>query len=369
MFSTKRLQQYFCEMVSIDSPSFNERKLADYILRKLNVLGLEVKEDDAGEKIGGNAGNIIGYLPGRGKDGPRIFLAAHMDRVEPGVGITPVMKDGIYYSQGDTILAADDVSGIAAILESLTVLREKELDHCPLKVIFTVAEEVGLLGAKALDPAELDVDYGYAYDCTGEVGDMVVEAPTQNEIKIFLRGKASHAGVSPEEGINAIKVAAEAIAALDLGRIDEETTANIGIIKGGQATNIVPDEVILEGEVRSRSKKRLDEYSAHMEEVFTEKAHEFGAQVEFKCANAYPLYRLDSDAPVVRRGIAAVEAIGKEYRLLPTGGGSDANVFNGKGVPTVNLATGMEKVHSTEEYIPLAQMEDLVALTLKLVTL
>lgn len=368
MFSKERLEQYFREMVMIDSSSLEERELADYLLQKLTELGLEVKEDDAGKKNDGQAGNVIGYLPGRGLEGPKILLSAHMDRVEPGKGIKPVLKDGVFYSEGDTILAADDLSGVAAILEALTVLKESKVNHCPLKIVFTIAEEIGLLGAKSLDLAELDVDFGYAYDCTGKVGDAIIEAPTQNEISILVKGKASHAGVSPEEGVNAIKVAAEAIANLKLGRIDDETTANIGIIKGGQATNIVPDRVLLEGEVRSRSNEKLEKVTQEMEKAFKNAAEKYKAQLEFKSENAYPLYVLSEDEPVVKRCQEAIEKIGRPCRLMPTGGGSDANVFNGKGVPMVNLATGMEKVHSTDEYLPMVELEALVELTLELIT-
>jgi len=345
-------------MVKIDSPSGGERQLADYVRDHLEELGLEVEEDDAGEKTGGNAGNILAFLPGT-KKGPTILFTAHLDRVEPGKNIEPVQDDGKFRSRGETILAADDISGIAPILEALYCIREQGLDHYPVQLVFTVSEEVGLLGAKNLQQESLKADLGYAFDSNGPVGNIIIKGPTHNSIEIKIRGKASHAGISPEEGINAIKVAAKALAGCKLGRIDEETTANIGTIKGGKARNIVPDEVDLSGEIRSHSSQKLKQETEAMQQVFQEAADEYGAELEFKSENLYPAFEFSAEEEIVKRCSLALEKTGKNPSLQASGGGSDANIFNGKGIPTLNLATGMEKAHSTDEYIAFSELIDL----------
>ncbi len=366
MLDEERLKRLFTEMVQIDSPSRDERALADYLLEKLRGMGIECFEDNAADKTGGNTGNIIAEIPGRGSKKPRIMLSAHLDRVEPGRGIEPVFKDGTFYSAGDTILAADDISGIAAILETIKILQSRDL-HCPILLVFTVCEEIGLLGAKAFCPDNLKADFGYTLDCNGPVGDIVVEASTHNKLNVKITGKSSHAGVNPEEGIDAIKVASRAISEIKLGRIDQDTTANIGVIKGGQAMNIVPGEVEMEGEVRSKTEKRLTEYTAEMEEKFEKIASAYKAELEFKAETLYPPFKFSQDDPVVHRCVEAVERLNLPYKLISSGGGSDANIFNGSGIPTLNLATGMEKAHSKEEYQPFAELKKLVNLLLEIV--
>ncbi len=359
MIDKKRLEQFFVEMVKIYSPSGGERKLADYVKNHLQKLGLEVKEDNTGEKTGGNAGNIIAYLPGKNKDGPTILFTAHLDRVEPGENIEPVQEDGIFRSKGETILAADDISGIAPIFEALYTIKDQGLDHYPVQLVFTVSEEVGLLGAKNLEEGTLKADFGYAFDSNGPVGNIIIKGPTHNSIKVKIKGKASHAGVSPEEGINAIKVASVALAEIEQGRIDSETTSNIGTIKGGKARNVVPDEVEMAGEVRSHDPEKLSGETEKMENIFRKAAEKYGAKLEFEAENLYPSFEFSAEEEVVKRCKKALEKLGKEANLLASGGGSDANIFNGKGVPTLNLATGMEKAHSTDEYIPFSDLVDL----------
>lgn len=358
MVNEDRLENLFVEMVKIDSPSGGERQLADYVRDHLEELGLEVEEDDAGEKTGGNAGNILAFLPGT-KKGPTILFTAHLDRVEPGKNIEPVQEDGIFRSRGETILAADDISGIAPVLEALYCIREQGLAHYPVQLVFTVSEEVGLLGAKNLQQESLKADLGYAFDSNGPVGNIIIKGPTHNSIEIKILGKASHAGVSPEEGINAIKVAAKALAGTKMGRIDEETTANIGTINGGKARNVVPDEVDLSGEIRSHNPEKLKQETETMQQVFQEAADEYGAELEFKFENLYPAFEFSAEEEIVKRCFLALERTGKNPSLQASGGGSDANIFNGKGIPTLNLATGMEKAHSTDEYIAFSELIDL----------
>ncbi len=368
MVDEKRLERLFVDMVKIYSPSGRERQLADHVRDHLSKLGLEVTEDNAGEKTGGNTGNILAYLPGKNKDGPTIMFTAHLDRVEPGENIEPVKENGVFRSKGDTILAADDISGIAPILEALYTIKEENLDHYPVQLVFTVSEEVGLLGAKNLEEGVLKADFGYAFDSNGPVGNVIIKGPTHNSIKIKVKGKASHAGISPEEGINAIKIASVALAQLTQGRLDSETTSNIGTIKGGKARNVVPDEVEMEGEVRSHNPEKLARETEKIEDIFRKSAEEYGAGLEFEAENLYPSFEFSPDEEAVERCQKALEKLGKEANLLASGGGSDANIFNGKGIPTLNLATGMEKAHSTEEYIPFSDLVDLTRLIINILS-
>lgn len=359
MVNKERIVKEFMELVKIDSESKNERKIADYLIGKLKELNLDITEDDAGAKISGNAGNIIVELPGK-ITGKKIMFSAHMDTVQPGVGIEPIQTpDGLIKSKGETILGADDKGGIAAILEMLRVLTAEgnSLEYGPLQVIFTIAEEGGLHGAKNLQPQLIKADFAYVLDSGGSPGNIVIQGPAQNQIYATITGKAAHAGMAPQEGINAIQIAARGIARMKIGRIDEETTANIGVIKGGKATNIVPDKVVLEGEARSLDRKKLTAQCKHMEECLLRAAQELGGEVEIKIENIYPEISLPKDGQVVQVAKRAAEKLNFPVALNKTGGGSDANIFNGYGIPTANLGIGMEKVHTTEEYI---KIEDLV---------
>ncbi|SDF64616.1 M20/M25/M40 family metallo-hydrolase [Sporolituus thermophilus] len=351
MINRERMLAEFFELVKIKCSTRAEREVADLLKARLTALGLEVTEDNVGEKIGGNCGNVFAYLKGSVPTAPVLMLSAHLDCVEPCAGIEPVLKDGIITSAGDTILGSDDKSGVEAIMEALRVLREKQLPHGDIQVVFTVAEEGGLNGSKNMDPAWLKADLGYALDSSGEPGKIIVAAPGQNKINVVIHGKSAHAGLAPEEGVNAIVVAGKALAELKDGRIDEETTANVGNIKGGGATNIVPDRVEITCEARSRNLAKLEAQTEHMVATFERVAAANGARAEVKVTKAYEPYVLSPDAPVVALAKQAAESIGLEPKLTGTGGGSDANFFNSYGVPTAVLGTGMNKVHTTDEFI------------------
>lgn len=355
MSTTNRMIEEFLELVQVDSVSGKERCIADLLKRKLTALGLAVWEDDAGKKAGAEAGNIIARLPGTGK-GPILLLSAHMDTVEPGCGVKPVMADGIIRSSGDTVLGADDKAGIAAILEVLRLVREHELEHGGLEVAFTIWEEGGLFGAKNLDFSLLRARICFVLDSDGPPGAIVTVAPSHDRIGATIHGKAAHAGISPEEGINAIQVAAHAIAQMQLGRIDHETTSNIGIISGGKATNIVPDCVTLQGEARSlRAEKRLAQ-TRHICGAIEEAAARFGARAEILTETIYPDFSLTEESPPVQIAVAAARNLGLTPILEKTGGGSDANIFNSKGIAAAVLGIGMKQVHTTEEYITVANL-------------
>lgn len=356
MINKDRVLAEFCELVRLKCSTRAEREVGDAVKAKLAAAGLTVEEDDVAAKIGGNCGNILGYLPGNLPGAPVIMLSAHLDSVEPCTGIEPQIEGGVITSRGATVLGADDKAGVVAILEALRVIREQGSRHGGVQVVFTVAEEGGLHGSKNIDKNLLKADFGYVLDSGGDPGRIVNAAPGQNSISVTVRGRKAHAGIAPEEGINAIVVAGKALAQLRQGRIDSETTANVGTIKGGTATNIVPDLVEIACEARSRNPKKLADQTRHMVETFEQVAAASGAQAEITVKKAYEPYVLDADSPVVALARRAAESIGLPTKLEATGGGSDANYFNTFGVPSAVLAVGMSKVHTTDEYIKAADL-------------
>ncbi len=345
MINRDRLVSTFLELVQIDSPSGEEDDIAQHLAAKLKSLGLTVERDATG--------NVIGRLAG---EGTPILLSAHMDTVGPGKGVKPVITDGVITSDGTTVLGGDDKSGLAVILEVLHVLAEQD-SAPPLEVALTVSEEIGLIGSKGLDLSTFRAKEGIVLDSGGPIGAIVVSAPSQDKLRAVVHGKTAHAGVEPEKGINAILVAAEAIAAMPLGRIDEETTANVGRIQGGTATNIVPDRVEMDGEARSHDERKLKTQMEAMTEILNETAQRHQATVEIDVTHSYSAFRLSEEHDIVRRAMAAAKALDLTPALVPSGGGSDANIFNARGVATINISTGMDKVHTTEERIA---VDDLV---------
>lgn len=352
---TKRLLDTFTELVAIDSLSGHERAMADRLKVKLGDLGCLVREDNTGKVIGGSAGNVIGVLRGN-VAGPTLILCAHMDTVTPGEGKQAVLTNGEIRSNGRSVLGADDAAGIAIILEALRVVKESKYSHPSIKVIFTVAEEMGLQGAKNIDLGLVDNTLGFVLDAGGPVGTIYVSAPFHRKFIARIRGKAAHAGEEPEKGINAIQVAADAIVRMRLGRIDTETTANVGLIQGGTATNVVPAEVEIKGEIRSLKKEKLLKQSVQIEESVRSAALDYGAHAEIEMVDNYDGFSLKENNPAVVLAAKAVKAVGLTPVLASSGGGSDANILNAKGVPTVNLSIGMEAVHTTDEHIKVADM-------------
>lgn len=360
MVQENRLIQQFFELVKVDSESGNEAEISKLLKQRLQELGLNVTEDNAKEITGHGANNLFAIMEATedAKDQPTILFTCHMDTVTPGNGIKPQLDaDGYIRSDGTTILGSDDKAGIAALLEAVQVVQASAASHARVQIVITVGEESGLLGARAIDPANLEAAYGYALDSNGEIGDIAVAAPTQAHIVVEIFGKSAHAGVSPEKGISAIQVAAKSISAMKLGRIDEETTANIGRFEGGGPTNIVCDYVKLVAEARSIKQEKLDAQVAHMKQAVEETTAKFGAKANFQSHLVYPAYCHTEDSDVVKLASRAITAIGATPRTFHSGGGSDANVFNGLGVPTVNLAVGYEHIHTTNEQI---KVENLV---------
>ena len=356
MMNEDRLIKQFLELVQIDSESGDERKVADYLKSELEKMGFMVEEDHAGEKIGGNAGNVIARKKGN-KNAKSCFFCAHMDTVKPGNGVKPKLENGIITSDGTTVLGGDDKGGIAAILEGVRSYLEENKEYGDIQLAFTIGEEEGLIGAKALDYKSLwQIDGAFFFDSGDDSSHIVVRAPEHYDFAATFKGLAAHAGLEPEKGINAIMVAAEAIRNMNLGRIDEETTANIGEIAGGKATNIVPDEATIKGESRSLNKAKVEAQIAAMQKACEAAAAKFGAQVELDIAKSHDAINVSLDSATALMAKEACALLGLEAQFITTGGGSDANIMNGYGIDAVNIGIGMSKVHTTEEFIALKDL-------------
>jgi tripeptide aminopeptidase len=355
-----RILEEFVELVSLPVHSFRERPIADALKAKLGELGLEFAEDGAGGKIGGDAGNIVARWPGD-PGLPAVMFSAHMDRVANPGRIVPVVREDEdrITSGGDTILAADDVSGIVAILDGIRRVRESGAPRGDVEIVFSVAEEVGLLGALHLDVSGLRAVAAYVLDCGGRLGTIVRGAPTQYTFRISVRGRSSHAGIAPEDGISAIGVGARAIASLRAGRLSPVTTSNFGVISGGKATNIVCDLLEIKGEARSHDDGELKAYLDEVEAAFGEACGACGAggagfEIEYRLE--YPSFSVAEDDPAVRLAARAMGKLGIAPALEISGGGQDGNHLNAKGITAVGLATGYANVHTEREEQSISQL-------------
>jgi len=351
---------YFLRLITIDSESKNERAMIDCLKADLEELGAEVLEEDACHKHNdGNAGNLYAYIPGKIEKAP-ILLCAHVDTVSPGNGIKPRIENGRIVSDGTTVLGGDDKSGVAEIMMALKQIKESGIDHAPVEVLFTVSEEIGLLGAKCFNKARMKSCFGYAFD-THQVGELVIGAPSQVSFIITFYGKEAHAGVEPEKGLNAIRVASEAICAMPMGRIDFETTCNVGKISGGAATNIVPNQVVIKGEARSHNAHKLQQVCADIRHAVqsTVARYDLGhakADFSYKQEEEYQAFGIEENHPVVKLAQDALRSLDIPFTVGKTGGGSDANIFNAAGIPTIIVGTGMNKVHTVAEDIEIDQL-------------
>ena len=377
MINQDRIKNLLIELIKIDSLSRKERDVAMRLKREMEALGASVAIDDAGDKVGGNVGNVIAHFPGSQPAARPLLLSAHMDTVVPGEGVTPILDGDILRSDGRTVLGGDDKSGVAIICEVLRVVRENNLPCGDIDVVFTICEESGLVGAKCLDVSRLKARTGLVLD-SDSVGFLFTRAPAANRMEFRVRGLEAHAGVCPENGISAIQVAAEAIARMKLGRIDDETTANIGLIEGGMAVNIVPNSVLLKGEARSHSAEKLDRQTEHMRLCLEQAAaghavevsgRRFHATIEAKIERDYDRMEVPDGAPIVRLVQAAARNLGVELKTLATGGGCDANVLNQKGLEVANLSTGMRDIHTVKEWLNLQDLYLSARMVLEVVTL
>ena len=360
--SDERLLRTFLELVAIDSPTFHEAAVAAYCDDRLSAMGLEVTFDDSAAVTGSDTGNLFASLPGAAA-GRRVALSAHMDTVEPGCGVVPVVgEDRVVRSSGDTVLGADDKAGIAAILEAVNRLVESGAPHAGVQVLFSVAEERGLIGARAMDLSRVRADVVLVLDAAGEIGGLVVRAPTHWTFEAAFRGAASHAGVSPETGVSALAMAAEAIAAMELGRVDALSTANIGTVHGGVDTNVVAPEALVTGECRSLDPLRVEELKSAMETVMRDAAARHGGSVDVLWRLQYRGYSVAQDDEVYRLVAAACGDVGVEPVPYTTGGGADSNILAEAGVPVLALACAMRDVHSPSEHVRIDDLETLTAL-------
>ncbi|HET7616181.1 MAG TPA: M20/M25/M40 family metallo-hydrolase, partial [Bacillales bacterium] len=357
MVDKQRLVDEFIELVKVDSETKNERRIADVLKNKFSELGMEVAEDNAADETGHGAGNLVCTLEGKKKGADVIYFTSHMDTVVPGQNIQPTIEDGVIKSDGTTILGADDKAGISAILEAVRVLKEEEKEHGTVQFVIPVGEESGLVGSKALDASLMKAKFGYALDSEGDVGHIISAAPTQAKLFVVINGKTAHAGVAPEKGVSAISVASKAISKMPLGRIDKDTTANIGSFRGGSQTNIVCDRVEIVAEARSLVTEKMEEQVGKMKKAFEETAEEMGGSAEVEVKIMYPGYRFGDGDHVVETAKEAVRKIGRKPSLQESGGGSDANILSGLGIPTVNLAIGYENIHTTKERLRIAELE------------
>lgn len=351
----------FLDLVRISSPSGKERGVAEYAAAALRDVGCDVRVDDTGAITGADTGNIIAVLPGS-PGAPVVAFSAHMDCVQPCAGVEPVVEDGVVRSAGETVLGGDDKVGVAAIIEAMRRLSASEAPRATIKALLTVSEEQGLRGAKALSPSDAAADVCLVLDADGAIGGIVTAAPSHYTFKAVFTGRAAHAGVEPEKGISAIVMAAAAIARMQLGRLDDHTSANIGTIVGGSADNVVAPACTVTGECRSLDASRADAVHRAMDEALRGAAAEFGGEVAVDWELAYKGFSLDADAPAIRLVERACAAIGAEPRLFTTGGGSDANVLAALGIPTLVLSAGMSKVHTTSEELAVVDLERLADL-------
>jgi tripeptide aminopeptidase len=362
-----RVVELFLELCAIPSPPGEERAVADRVTRELDAIGLAWDEDRCGPVIGSTAGNVLCRLPGRANGGVPIFLCAHFDTVPLDGGLDPVVEDGMIRNAGGTILGADDKSALAVMLEAARRIVEEGRAHAGVELLFTPMEEIGLVGADAFDAELLEARIGYVYDQAAPIGDVVTGSPTAQELALTFVGRAAHAGMYPEDGRSAIVAAARAIADMPLGRIDELTTANVGLVRGGTARNVVAERCTLEAEVRSHDEARVTEVVQQVLDAATFAASLSDCTLETRIEPKYRGYRFRADDLAVRLAVDALGRAGFAARLGLSGGAADANVFNARGFECVNLANGMVDIHTADERIAVDDLERMVEVTLALV--
>jgi len=359
----------FLELCTIPSPSGKERAVADRVGRALSDLGLDWDEDDAAERLEGDTGNIYCRIPPtNGAGGMPIFLCAHTDTVPPIAAIEPVVgEDGVIRNDAGTILGCDNKAAVVVMLEAARRVLEDGREHAGIELLFTPQEEVSLRGAAAFDHTRLVATTGYVYDQAAPIGEIILGSPHGRLLDFRFHGTAAHAGMYPEDGRSAIAAAARAIADFRLGRIDEETSANVGVITGGSARNVVPEWCSFSAEVRSHDERKAIEVAREMLESAAFAASLTDCEVESEVRPSFPGYRFrESDEPI-RLAAEALERAGYTPTYALSGGGADANVFNARGLRCVNLANGMMEIHTPDEHIAVADLEGMVEVTLALI--
>ncbi|MFA9423561.1 MAG: M20/M25/M40 family metallo-hydrolase [Sedimentibacter sp.] len=367
MINKQRLLSTFMDYVQIDSETKNEKAMGERIIKDLESLGLKTFTDQAGKKLNSNMDNIYCFLPGTNNQDAMLF-SAHMDTVTPGIGIVPYVDGNYVKSKGNTILGADDKAGVVSILEAIRTIKENNLPHRPIEIVFSIGEEGGVNGAKQIEFSKLTAKKGVVLDSGGSPGNIVIEAPGQNRIHAKVIGKASHAGGCPEAGISAIMVAAEAVSNMKLLRVDNETTANIGTFKAEGPTNIVSPLVEFEAEARSRCNDKLEAQTNHMIDCLKKACDKYGSQLEYTLEECYQSYAFDYNDEYVNTIADICTKLGLEVMKIPSGGGSDANVYNKNGVKTIVIGCGMELVHTVDEQLNINDFENAAKVVLELMT-
>lgn len=366
----ERVLNEFLQIVRIDSLSLKEEAMFDYLRQRLAGMGLSVEfQEYEYPEIGAKSGNMIVKLASN-VDSPKkvLFFDAHVDTVEPGIGVKPVVDGEVVRSDGTTILGADDKSGVAAMIVALEELTKPGALHGELYFLFTSAEEIGLAGVTHLDFKNIKADYGYILDSHGQVGGVIVAAPYHYHYEIRVKGRASHAGIAPDKGISAIRIASRIVSRLPQGRIDSETVANIGLIDGGKATNIVAEDCVVTGEYRSLDPKKPSKVEQMIRRI-VERYGRGAVSVETKFEKLYDGFAIDRGSDFIKLTDEAVRGIGIAPRYEKTNGGSNTNIYNQNGIPSLTLASGMEDLHSADEYIRIDDLENLTRLVLKLAEL
>ncbi len=363
----KRLIDTFFRLLRIKSPSGDEKEIVEYVREILSGLGLEVAVDDSGKKYGSNSGNLTALLKGTDPDIRPIFIGAHLDTVALNGEVIPYMDDGIIKNKNSKcILGGDDKVAVAAIIEVLRYIIENNIKTGDIYIIFTISEEIGVVGAKHVDMDKVGAEYGFVFDSHGDIGTIYNQAPYQNSIDAEFIGKAAHAGIEPEKGINSIKAAGIAISNISFGRLDHETTANIGKINGGVARNIVPENTKLILEARSLKESKLEKITEKMIAALKGASDDTGCKLKYKLIREYDGFNIDLKEIPVKIASGAIKEIGIDPVVGSSGGGSDINVFNSKGKRAVNLSSGMEDVHTNSEYVKASQLEKLAQLILEI---
>jgi tripeptide aminopeptidase len=353
----------FLELAALPTPPGEERPAADVVLRYLNDLGLTPDEDDCGPSIGSTMGNVYARVEPTAPGTP-LFFCAHLDTVPPSGPLEPVVEEGVVRNAGGTILGADNKSAVAAMLEGTRRVLAENRPHAGIELLFTPMEEVGLIGAYAFDQSRLHADLGYVYDQAAPIGEIILGAPWSQSMQVRFHGRAAHSGMFPEEGRSAIQAAARAIAALRLGRVDEGTTANVGVIEGGTGGNIVPEWCTFLAEARCQDEDKLRDFVQEMLDAFSFAATSTDCEVETELRKSYLGYRFKQGDDVVQLAAQALSACGHNVSYALSGGGADANVFNENGKRCVNLANGMTDIHTPTEHISVADLEAMVGVTL-----
>lgn len=367
MINKERMIKTFMEYVRIDSETKNEKEIGKRIIRDLQDLGFETYVDNAGEDLSSNGNNVYCFIEGTNNKEPMLF-SAHMDTVTPGIGIEPYIDGEYIKSKGNTILGGDDKSGVVAIIEALKVIKENNLPHRPLEIVFSICEEGGVNGVKHVEFSKLKSKTGVVLDSGGGPNHIITEAPGQTKIYAQVIGKTAHAGANPENGVSAIITAAEAISNMKLLRIDEETTANIGTFKAEGATNIVSPLTEIVAEARSRSNEKLKEQTEHMVKCLKDSCEKHGAKLEYEIENTYYSYKFDYEDEHIKSISNICEDLGLEVTKAPSGGGSDANVYNLNGIKAVVIGCGMEQGHTTDERLNIEDFQNASKVILKLMT-